>query len=210
MFVVGHVASYPVRRVPRYGTYSASWNTTRTKVTRGIWRDTFRSGVLTPHTVATTIESKRTDSRWRPPSEEDQSQTQARAYAAMTLASCSQTAACGGAETAEPPATSAAVQTPPHQRSSRQRRRKPTTTAPPRADHHGASATDNKPAQRRRPSKASSDRGAENAWYVFNEAKLDPTERAKVEPRWQRYTGDALRLGFATISISYVRRTASP
>ena len=104
-----------------------------------------------------------------------------RAYAATTLAIVLVAAACGGENNADPPATSAAVPN-----------TTPSTILPPATD---PAPTTTAPAPTTTPTvptpptttqlseedqaKQAVIEAAENAWYVFNEAKLDPTNDEK-------------------------------
>ena len=155
----------------------------------------FRSGVLTPHTVATTIESERTDSRWRPEVKKI-SPRRTRAYAATTLSVVLVTAACGGENNADPPATSAAVPN-----------TTPSTILPPTTD---PAPTTTDPAPTTTPTvptpptaielseeeqaKQAVIEAAERTWRLYNEAILDPTNDAKFAAVQAAMSGEALAI----------------
>jgi hypothetical protein len=116
---------------------------------------------------------------------------QARAYAAMTVALLLAGAACGGAETAEPPATSAAVPNTAPSTILPPQTTQPTTTAPPAAPTTvPAPPTTSPPSEEDQAKQAVID-AAKNAWYVFNEAKLDPTNTEKVAAALAMHSGAA-------------------
>ena len=163
---------------------SASWNTIRTKVTPRNLARSFRSGVLTPHTVATTIESKRTDSRCGDsPSEEDQSQASARVrrnHMWVAAGSDGMRRRTSGRAASDP------------RRSSKHR---PVDSPPAGDDDHatkhdgsvsadnGGDRTDNKPAQRRRPSQASRDRSGPERLVRVQRSQTRPDERREGRSR---------------------------
>lgn len=118
-----------------------------------------------------------------------------RAYAATTLAVLLATAACGGEDTADPPATSAAVQnttpatvlppatSPAPTTAPAPNTEPPTTTAPTPSTTTALSEEEQ--------AKQAVIAAAENAWYLFNEAKLDPTNDAKVAAALATHSGAA-------------------
>lgn len=116
---------------------------------------------------------------------------QARAYAAMTVASLLAGAACGGAETAEPPATSAAVANTTPSTILPPGTTQPTTTAPPSTPTTVPAPPTTSPLSEEDQAKQAVIEAAKNAWHLFNEAKLDPTNDVKVRAAFAAYTGSA-------------------
>jgi len=116
--------------------------------------------------------------------------------AALTMVSALTLAACGSEDNADPPATSAAVANtvpstilPPATTAAA-----PITTAPTRTPETtpptSATAT-TQPIDEEAAAKQAVIEAAEHAWYVFNEAKLDPTDEQKVAAALAASTGNA-------------------
>ena len=122
------------------------------------------------------------------------------ALAAITLSSAAALTACGGGGNAEPPATSAAVANttpstilPPTTT---------TTTAPntelPAAVTTQPPTTQTAPLSEEEQAKQAVIAAAEHAWWLFNEAKLDPTNDQK------RGTALAIQVGEARSRVEQV------
>ena len=117
-----------------------------------------------------------------------------RAYAATTLAMVLVAAACGGENNADPPATSAAVpNTTPSTILPLATDPAPTTTTTPTTTPTTAAPTTSTTTELNEEERAKQAvvAAAQNAWYLFNEAKLDPTNKQKVEAALAAQTGDA-------------------
>ena len=117
-----------------------------------------------------------------------------RAYAAATtLAVVLVAAACGGDNNADPPATSAAVpNTAPSTILPPTTDPAPTTTAPAPTTTPTVPTppTTTEPSEEEQAKQAVIE-AAENAWYVFNEAKLDPADTLRTSAAIDAYTSDA-------------------
>lgn len=115
--------------------------------------------------------------------------------AAIALASSLALAACGGSDNAQPPATSAAVvNTAPSTILPPATTPAPTTTEAPAAPETTEAAVapeTTAPFSDEEQAKQEVIEAAEHAWYVFNEAKLDPTNDDKVQAALMAHTGEA-------------------
>ena len=172
---------------------SASWNTTRR-----LWSDTKTE--VTRFRVRT-FQIRRSDRpHCRRPRSSPQADrlsmetaltmkmmTQPRAHALCLAALLTLTAACGNDQSAEPPATSAPVLNTP-----------PATVLPPITGPATTAPATQPPTTTPAPSstpavdetKQAVIDAAEHAWHTFNEAKLDPTNPAKVEAAARAHTGE--------------------
>jgi hypothetical protein len=114
--------------------------------------------------------------------------------ASITLSSAVAFAACGGDGSAEPPATSAAVpNTAPSTILAPATTPAPTTTEPAAVvtTTQAPTVETTAPMSEEEQAKQAVIEAAEHAWWVFNEAKLDPTNDEKVDAVFDAYTGDA-------------------
>jgi len=119
-----------------------------------------------------------------------------RAWAAITLSSVLVLAACGSEQNADPPATSAAVANtvPPTILPPATTAAAPITTAPttmPETTPPASDTATTEPVDEEAAAKQAVIEAAEHAWYVFNEAKLDPTDEQKVAAALAASTGNA-------------------
>ena len=114
--------------------------------------------------------------------------TRPRAHALCLAALLTLTAACGNDQSGEPPATSAPVLNTP-----------PVTVLPPTTSPATTAPATQPPTTTPAPSsttplvdetKQAVIDAAEHAWHTFNEAKLDPTNPAKVEAALAAHTGN--------------------
>ena len=114
--------------------------------------------------------------------------------ASITLSSAVAFAACGGDGSAEPPATSAAVvNTAPSTILAPATTPAPTTTEPAGTvtTTQAPTVETTAPMREEEQAKQAVIEAAEHAWWVFNEAKLDPTNDEKVQSALSAFTGAA-------------------
>src|SRR5262245_48523071 len=171
---------------------SASWNTTRTEVTRGIWRDVSDPVLSHPTLWATTIESERTRTSMETPNgEEVQSQTSARMHGddARDVARGNGMQRRGKRE----PAGNQCGSTEHHASNNPAATDDRANHDAAGTDQHTADATNDKSAQRGRTSKASSNRGSGERLVRVQRSQVGPDQRREGADGARRVRGRRAR-----------------